>query len=157
MEGIELVTEDEVRQRVLNFIAGGEHWTFVLGRGEEATGLTMIEERFYSGEANEDFSVVFGPMNGRMVSMAFGHKRRMTAGNLAELAQELADNPKYEVVAPTKEQLEEKDILFLAGRKEATELATRFFFWIKGPVNVFQTINDIFKTQAKKNKVKKKK
>jgi hypothetical protein len=111
MAGIRLHDQDDAAREVNARLDSHRWWVFV---GSSAT-LSRVEERFYSGAAGADFEIMTGPPAGpfrdlfptvRILLLAFAHKRRMTAAQLACLLRDGG-------ASVTAEELEQRDVFFV--------------------------------------------
>ena len=118
-----LLTNDEARAEARRKL-GSRSWWILPWVGERSADLSIaIERRFYDGEANADFEVLIGGLpNWRLpCTVAFAHKRRMTAAQLAALCGE-AGLP-LEVAALERALATQDVVLGIAPGEEASVLA----------------------------------
>jgi hypothetical protein len=101
---MELMTEDDARERVRGYMRGREWWVipYVTAWGAEIGA--EVERRYYEGTANADFHLMLlGP-----ASIAFAHKRHMNERQYASLLAEITS----EGVSSWAARLRERDVVF---------------------------------------------
>ena len=82
---MELMTEDEARQRIRGYADSRDWWIIPYVSEAAASVAAEVERRYYTGKANADFVILMGPY-----TAAFAHKRRMSAETLGALMGELS-------------------------------------------------------------------
>ena len=110
-----LYDEEQVKEAIREYLNSHEWWTFFQQEGD---GIAQIEEKFYSGEANADFHLVFGP-NIPGFSVAFAKKSRMSAHELATFLEH------------SVEAIIERDVITLCGVEPTRENAMRYLAAVK--------------------------
>jgi hypothetical protein len=130
-ETMELMTEDDARQRVQAMIVSRDWWV-IPWLNEEAGDLSLeIEREYYRGEANADFVLITAP-----VPMSFARKHRMPERALAALMARLCS--RYALtVKQWSEILKTQDVLITIlddgpGRREGWAAALAWHNWVIG-------------------------
>jgi hypothetical protein len=107
-----LFDEHDAARAVSEKLDSHEWWVFVGASG----ALPLIEEQFYSGDANADFEVMIGPPVGpfrdafpgvRFLPLAFARKRRMSASQLARFVSAEGG------ARVTAAELERRDVIWI--------------------------------------------
>jgi hypothetical protein len=107
---MELMTEDDARERVRGYMRGREWWVIPYVTEWGAVIGDEVERRYYDGEANADFHLMlWGP-----ASIAFAHKRHMNERQYASLLAEITS----ESVADWASRLRERDVVFAGEEHE---------------------------------------
>lgn len=76
-----LMNQEEMQSRLFEYLSTREWWAIPLN----THAMTMVEERYYAGDANKDFHLVIGSLEGKIFSIAFAHKRHMTPIQVGEV------------------------------------------------------------------------
>jgi hypothetical protein len=121
---IQLLSHDQARGLQRSLIGSCKWWVVPIANGAGIELVAAIESRFYSGPANRDFLLLFGPL-----PVVFARKKRMPAVALAKLLTELRPLPEWSAER-WRETLTEQDILCaLPGDADEGEVLVRLHFW----------------------------
>ena len=121
---IQILSDGQSRGLQRSLIASKSWWVFPITNEAGIELVAAIESRFYSGPANRDFLLLFGPL-----PVAFGRKKRMPAVALARLLTELRPLPEWNAER-WRETLTEQDILCaLPGDADEGEVLARLHLW----------------------------
>lgn len=114
------LTWREGREILREKFAGHAHWLIVI-HGSAAKLLIEIEERYYAGEQNQDFTLITGLHCGHVFAVVAAKKRHMPAYKLASMLRQYTD------VRLSERELLRRDLLIVAPgdylMDAATELA----------------------------------
>lgn len=124
---VELLTEDEGRQKIIALLDSGEWWAIPWLNDRAPDVSILIEERYYAtGEAAGDFLAMMLPA----VTMTFGHKRRMSAEQLADILHSQPMRPPL-TRDELAEGLKKRDIVIVmpTDTRGQDETALRAFAW----------------------------
>jgi hypothetical protein len=109
----------EARAILRTKFTGHAHWLMAI-HGNAAKLLIEIEQRYYSGEKNSDFTLITGFHCGHVFAVVAAKKRHMPAYKLASMLRQYTD------VRLSERELLRRDLLIVAPdalMDAATELA----------------------------------
>ena len=122
----ELLSTNDLRQRIRERIDSREWWVMPWLTAEAPDLSITVEQQFYTGEASGDFEAYMGP-----VPVTMGHKRRMTAEQAAVALSDLT--MQTATVEERAALFREHDILVAGIPDEATLLSLIVWeAWVQG-------------------------
>jgi len=120
---IRVIGWQEVREIMADKFNDREHWMMIV-HGSAAHLLIEIEERYYSGDRNKDFTLITCVECGEVFGVIAARKRHMLAYQLVSLLRQVAD------AHISEREVLQRDVGIVApdwSMDAAMELTTRLF------------------------------